>query len=184
MKNLKLLITLITLLSVAIISGCSSTSNADYVGKWYAYDSKGNISKLIIEKQEKNFLVTHKDYNFWYQDIFDRKTQPYIMHVSLIKTTHLENKLLPIKENVLELNERDGQGSLIYKNGKFVGKPNPSYKEELTFEKDMESKPNVIFEKAKQKFEKYISTREKAPQDTKKIKYHVDINSEDYDFVK
>lgn len=174
MKLIKFFILTLTILSITLISACGSNSlsSTDYTGKWYAIDSKGGISKLIIQKQGETYLLTHKDYWFDSQFNLDRHTFNHIIDFNTKKSTLLENKVITIKDNILELDEgRAGKGTLIYKDGKFIGKPNPSYSESLTFEKDTQNNPKAIYDKAKKQLEKYMSTKE-VPQDPKRFNYY------------
>ena len=84
----------------------------------------------------------------------------------------LVNNASIAKDNILELDEgRAGKGTLIYKDGKFTGKPNYSYSKSLTFEKDTQNNPKAIYDKAKKQLEKYMSTKE-VPQDPKRFNYY------------
>ena len=174
MKLIKFFILTLTIFSITLVSACGSNplASTDYTGKWYAIDSKGGISKLIIQKQGESYLLTHKDYWFDSQFDLDQHTFNHTISFNTNKRTYLENKVINIKDNILELDEgRAGNGTLIYKDGKFTGKPNPSYSESLTFEKDTQNNPKAVYDKAKKQLEKYMSTK-KVPQDPKLFNYY------------
>lgn len=174
MKLIKFFILTLTILSITLISACGSNplSSTDYTGKWYAIDSEGKISKLIIQKQGETYLATHKKYYFESQFDLDSHTFDHTIDFNTKGRKYLENKVVTIKDNILELDEgRAGKGTLIYKDGKFTGKPNSSYSESLTFEKDTQNNPKAIYDKAKKQLEKYMSTKE-VPQDPKLFHYY------------
>lgn len=174
MKFIKFLVLTLTILSITLISACGSNplSSTDYTGKWYAIDKQGDISKLVIQKQGDTYLLTHKDYYFQSQFDLDLHTFDHTINFNTKESIYLENKVVTIKDNILELDEgRAGKGTLIYKDGKFVGKPNLGYSEELTFEKDTQNNPKAIYDKAKKQLEKYLSTKE-VPQNPALFKYY------------
>lgn len=174
MKLIKFFILTLTILSISLISACGSNplSSTDYSGKWYAIDKQGDISKLVIQKQGDKYLVTHKKYYFESQFDLDSHTIDHNIDFNTGERDFLESKVVTIKDNILELDEgRAGQGTLIYKDGKFVGKPNLGYSEELTFEKDTQNNPKAIYDKAKKQLEKYMSTKE-VPQNPALFKYY------------
>lgn len=174
MKLIKFFILTLTILSITLISACGSNpiSNTDYTGKWYNINSKGKISKLVIQKQGDTYLLTHKDYFFEPSVSLDKYTLDHSIDFDTKENIYLENKIVTIKDNILELDEgRAGKGTLIYKDGKFVGKPNLGYSEEVTFEKDTQNNPKAIYDKAKKQLEKYMSTKE-VPQNPALFKYY------------
>lgn len=173
MKLIKFFILTLTILSITLISACGSNpiSNTDYTGNWYAIDSKERISKLIIQTQGENLLVTHKDYYFDPDCNLDTDAEHQYIGFNTKEIKFQENKLMAIKNNVLEFTEQNNQGTLIYKNGKLIGKPNQSYEETLTFEKDTQNNPKEIYNKAKKQLENYMSTK-KHPQDPKTFHYY------------
>lgn len=175
MKLIKFFILTLTILSITLISACGSNpiSNTDYTGKWIAFDSKGNASKLTIQKQGETYLVTHKDYHFSTSVNLERRKINFPVTLNLMKENLTENQPVQIKDNILQLDEgRAGKGTLIYKDGKFTGKPSSAYSEPLTFEKHNPNDTKSIYEKAKEQFEKYMTTKQPA-QDPKFFKYHI-----------
>lgn len=175
MKIIKLLITILTVLSISLLSACGNNpiSSTDYTGKWVAIDSQGNTSKLTIQKQGERFLVTHKDFHFSTSVNLNSRTIDFPIFLDLMQENLIENQPVQIKDNILELDEgRAGKGTLIYKDGKFTGKPSSAYSESLTFEKYNPKDSKTIYEKAKEQFEKYMSTKKPA-QNPQLFKYMV-----------
>lgn len=175
MKLIKFFILTLTVLSITLISACGSNplSSTDYTGKYIAFDSKGNISKLTIKKQGETLLVTHKDYHFSTSVNLDRRKINFPIIFNLMRENLAENQPVKIKDNILELDEgRAGKGTLIYKDGQFTGKPSSAYSEPLTFKKHNSNEQKTIYEKAKEQFEKYMTTKEPA-QDPKLFKYMI-----------
>lgn len=175
MKLIKFFILTLTILSITLISACGSNplSSTDYTGKWVSIDSKGNTSKLTIQKQGETYLVTHKDYHFSTSVNLDRKTINFPVILNLMIENLIENQPVQIKDNILQLDEgRAGKGTLIYKDGKFTGKPSSAYAEPLTFEKHNPNDNKSIYEKTKEQFEKYMTTKQPA-QDPKFFEYHI-----------
>lgn len=175
MKLIKFFILTLTILSITLISACGSNplSSTDYTGKWVAIDSQGNTSKLTIQKQGERFLVTHKDFHFSTSVNLDRRTITFPVFLDLMQENLIENQPVQIKDNILELDEgRAGKGTLIYKDGKFTGKPSSAYSEPLTFEKYNPNDSKTIYEKAKEQFEKYMSTKKPA-QNPQLFKYMI-----------
>ena len=175
MKLIKFFILALTIFSITLISACGSNplSSTDYTGKWVAIDSKGNTSKLTIQKQGETLLVTHKDYHFSADVNLNRKTIDFPIWINLMRENLIENQPVQIKDNVLQLDEgRAGKGTLIYKDGKFTGKPSSAYAETLTFEKHNPNDTKSIYEKTKEQFEKYMTTKQPA-QNPKFFEYHI-----------
>lgn len=175
MKLIKFFILTLTIFSITLISACGNNplSSTDYTGKWIAYDSKGNLSKLTIQKQGETYLVTHKDYHFSTSVNLERMKISFPVTLNLMKENLTENQPVQIKDNILQLDEgRAGKGTLIYKDGKFTGKPSSAYPESLTFEKHNSNDSKSIYEKTKEQFEKYMTTKQPA-QNPKFFNYRI-----------
>ena len=177
MKIVKLVVAMLTMLSILLLSGCggtNSTSNKNYEGTWFSIDQKGTISKMVIEKQEKAYLISHTDYTFDYPPNYDRGNFNFgnvKVSVHFIKEERFPKQLLEIKEGTIKLQEDMGIGTLVFKENKFIGKPSPRYKKELTFEKKTDKDLPAIYKTAKETFTKYMSTREKYPIDANRLKF-------------
>ena len=183
MKIVKLIVAILTLLSIMLLSGCGGTSSSskNYEGTWFSIDSKGTISKIVVEKQEKAYLVSHTDYIFNYPPDFDRGSSPE-HHKALIMLCRKEKfpkQLLQIKEGTIALKESMGTGTLVFKDNKLVGKPSPEYKQELVFEKKTDKDLPNIYKTAEESIIKYLTTREKYPLKRSQLKF---ISEDEGDF--
>lgn len=179
MKLLKVLFTILVITSLLLIAGCGSSTKSDYTGNWYGISNQGEINKITLEKQGETYLVSHTKYIFRYPEMFDNGTYTKNnlteagIPVNLVRKNYVQQQTTNIKDGILQLPQNGYNSTLVFKNNKLTGKPDEDYGEQsITFEKMAPEKSKEIYNKAKETFKKYVSTREKYPIQIEDLKFY------------